>query len=51
MLRVTPSPDPKQHGQTARYFEQRGGIYGADNPANHIHSDWRNTKGDFGLTK
>jgi hypothetical protein len=24
---------------------------GADNPANHIHSVWRNIKGDFGLTK
>jgi hypothetical protein len=23
----------------------------ADNPANHIHSSWRNIKGDFGLAK
>jgi len=23
----------------------------AKNPANHIHSVWRNTKGDFGITK
>ena len=24
---------------------------GAKNPANHIHSVWRDTKGDFGLTQ
>jgi hypothetical protein len=24
---------------------------GANNPGNHIHSGWRNPKGDFGLTK
>jgi hypothetical protein len=23
----------------------------ADNPANHIHSTWRNMKGDFGLAR